>query len=177
MKNIILLVTMLFTLSSFSQDSRYSNLRMDRMELPCYVIANDSDTIGVLFSIPDVQKIDRNLEVLEYLEKKSTKIDTTMFYYVSLVGDLELKNTLLKSKIMNMISQDRIKDDMMIDLKSQIQILESQKSGLEKVNQINESIIGIKNKEIKKQKTLKGLFALAGVVAVIVTVVILGPTP
>lgn len=158
-------------MSSFSQV--YENIRMDREDLPCYLVANESDTLGILFSIPDVQVMDKNLELLEYLEKRSSKIDTTVYYYISLVGDLELKNNLLKDKLVTTLSKDNIKDDIINGLKSQISSLNIEKIGTDTIITNNESIIKSKDKEIKKQKILKKLFAGAGVIAVAVTIIIL----
>jgi hypothetical protein len=98
MRNILIILFSIFCLSSFGQ---YENIRIDRPELPAYLIANESDTIGIVFTILDVQKIDKNLELLEYMEKVNAKIDTSQYYYISLVGDLEMKVELQKNKIIN----------------------------------------------------------------------------
>ncbi len=171
MKNILLIFMVMLSMSSFSQV--YENIRMDREDLPCYLVANGSDTLGILFSVPDVQVMDKNLELLEYLEKRSSKIDTTIYYYISLVGDLELKNNLLKDKLVTTLSKDMAKDDIINGLKSQISSLNTEKIGTDTIITNNESIIKSKDKEIKKQKILKSFFAGAGVIAVAVTIIIL----
>lgn len=165
LRNIVLLVGMILSLGAFSQD--YKNIRLDRPELPAYLIANESDTIGIVFTILDVQKIDKSLELLEYMEEINTKIDTTQYYYISLIGDLELKVDLQRHKILNLISQGAIKDRMIEDLKSQIKLSDEKSKNLQEVSDNKDLIIKEKDDEIGKQKTLKFIYGILGVIGII----------
>lgn len=157
-------------LGVFGQE--YQNLRLDRPELPAYLIANQNDTIGIVFTILDVQKIDKNLELLEYMEKVNTKIDTTQYYYVSLIGDLELKVELQKNKILNLVSQGLIKDKMIDDLKSQIKLSDEKAKNLQDESDNKDVIIREKDDEIGKQKTLKFIFGTLGVIGMVLIAIL-----
>jgi hypothetical protein len=170
LRSIGLILGIFLGLMVFSQD--YKNLRLDRPDLPAYLIANETDTIGIVFTILDVQKIDKNLELLEYMEKLTSKIDTTQYYYISLVGDLELKVELQKNKILNLISQGVIKDKMIEDLKSQIKLSSEKSKNLEEVVDNKDKIIKEKDEEIGKQKTLKYVFGILGVIGIILVSVL-----
>jgi hypothetical protein len=170
LRSIGLILGIFLGLMVFSQD--YKNLRLDRPDLPAYLIANETDTIGIVFTILDVQKIDKNLELLEYMEKLTSKIDTTQYYYISLVGDLELKVELQKNKILNLISQGIVKDKMIEDLKSQIKLSSEKSKNLEEVVDNKDKIIKEKDEEIGKQKTLKYVFGILGVIGIILVSVL-----
>ena len=119
MRFLILIFIFIKSTILFGQ-SKYENIRLSRDNFPSYVIANESDTLGIIFTISDVQKIDNKLELLEYLEGRTNKLDTTLYYYVSLSEDLELKNELLKSKVVDLTSKISTKDSTISDLKSRI---------------------------------------------------------
>jgi hypothetical protein len=174
MRYLILIVALINSLFTMGQSigKKYDNIRLDRPTLPAYVIANESDTIAIAFTISDVQKIDKNLELLEYLEDRSGKIDTTLYYYVSLVGDLEIKVDLLKTKVLNLSSQSVIKDSMISDLKSQIGDYQIKDSNNKGIIENQKEIIDMKDHEVKKQKFLKKLYAGIGIVAVTVIVIV-----
>ena len=168
-RNMLVILFSILFLSSFGQ---YENIRIDRPELPAYLIANESDTIGIVFTILDVQKIDKNLELLEYMEKVNSKIDTSQYYYISLVGDLEMKVELQKNKIINLVSQSLIKDRMIDDLKSQLKLSDEKSKNLQDVSDNKDSIIGEKDKEIGKQKTLKFIYGTLGVIGMVLIAIL-----
>lgn len=170
MRYLFSLVLFIYSIFSVAQET-YKNIRLDRKTLPSYIIANLNDTIGIAFTISDVQKIDKSLEVLEYLENRSSKIDTTLYYYISLVGDLELKIDLQKTKIENISSQMVISTGMIEDLKSQISTLKESEKKSDEIISNKDKIITTQKDEIKKQKFLKSLFlTIAGVVIITLTV-------
>ncbi len=170
MRYLFSLVLFIYSIFSVAQET-YENIRLDRKTLPSYIIANLNDTIGIAFTISDVQKIDKSLEVLEYLENRSSKIDTTLYYYISLVGDLELKNDLQKTKIENISSQMVISTGMIEDLKSQISTLKESEKKSDEIISNKDKIITTQKDEIKKQKFLKSLFlTIGGVVIITLTV-------
>lgn len=171
MRYLFSLVLFIYSIFSVAQET-YKNIRLDRKTLPSYIIANLNDTIGIAFTISDVQKIDKSLEVLEYLENRSSKIDTTLYYYISLVGDLELKIDLQKTKIENISSQMVISTGMIEDLKSQISTLKESEKKSDEIISNKDKIITTQKDEIKKQKFLKSLFLTIGG-AVIITLTVL----
>lgn len=173
MKYILSLILAISSLFSIGQvGKKYDNIRLDRSLLPAYILANENDTIGIAFSIYDVQKIDKSLQVLEYLETRSTKIDTTLFYYISLVGDLDIKIGLLNTKVSDLQSDGIIKDSMIKDLQERLSILIETNMKNEKISKNKDIIIENQKKDIKKQKFLKTLYLGIGTTIVIILTVL-----
>ncbi len=166
MRILIFYILFLLSASAFSQ-----NLKLDREGTPAYVIANQTDTLGILFSVNDVQKIDHNLEVLEYLEKLSKEVDTTQFYYVSLIEQLEEKVEIQKYRIINLTSESFKQSELVFKLKKDItlanKIIDNRDEEIN--NQLE--IIEQKDKEIKKQKTIKTIAIIGGITLTILALV------
>lgn len=151
----------------YSQDK----VRLDRDEIPAYVIKNETDTLGIIFSIENVQKIDKNLELLEYIEKLNSQVDTVQYYYLSLINDLGQKIELQKYKIINLTSENFKKDEIIKKLKKDIELSdkvnENKNSEIDNLN----DIISEQNKEINKQKTLKTIAIIGGVMLSLLTII------
>lgn len=126
-----------------------SQIRLDRDTLPALVISK-TDTIGIVFSIEAVEKIDRNLEVLHYTELLVNKMDENEFQYITLVNDLKNQNTLFKYKILNLMDENNKMENMNLNLKEELRLSEEETS-------INYQIIDNKDNEIKALKTRKGV--------------------
>ena len=151
--------------------SVFGQFRIDRNELPAYVITNDNDTIGIVFSIEDVQKIDKSLQLLESVEKLNINLDSTKFYYVSLVDNMDQKIFLQKTKIINLTTQILDRDNIINNLKLTIAKNDTiiLNNGIVMDNM--DTMIEQRDKEIKKQKRLKGLAILSGAVVVLLLIV------
>lgn len=162
------LLTIFLFLTSFVHSQ---NLRLDRDDIPAYVIKNESDTIGIVFSVESVQKIDKDLELLEYFEKLSSQVDTTQYYYVSLVEDLSEKIELQKYKIINLTSENFKKDDMIKKLKKDIALSDTTIINKNKeIGNLNGIIIE-KDGEIQKQRNWKIGTMIGGSVLLILVLI------
>jgi len=168
MRNILSILFLFLVSFGYSQ-----NIRLDRNEIPAYVIKNQSDTLGIIFSIENVQKIDKDLELLEYIEKLNSQVDTAQYYYVSLINDLSEKVELQKYKILNLTSETFKKDELIKKLK--IDIALSDTTIVNKDTEINNlnTIIIEKDEEIQKQKNLK-IGAIVGGSILVLLVLIFG---
>lgn len=162
------LLTIFLFLTSFVQGQ---NLRLDRDDIPAYVIKNESDTIGIIFSVENVQKIDKDLELLEYFEKLSSQVDTTQYYYVSLVEDLSEKIELQKYKIINLVTENFKKDELVKKLRQDLSLSDSTIVNKDKeINNLNDIIIE-KDEEIQKQRNWKIGTMIGGSVLLILVLI------
>jgi hypothetical protein len=168
MRNILSILFLFLVSFGYSQ-----NIRLDRNEIPAYVIKNQSDTLGIIFSIENVQKIDKDLELLEYIEKLNSQVDTAQYYYVSLINDLSEKVELQKYKILNLTSETFKKDELIKKLKIDIALSDTTivNKNIE-INNLN-TIIVEKDEEIQKQKNLK-IGAIIGGSILVLLVLIFG---
>jgi hypothetical protein len=168
MRNILSILFLLLVSFGYCQ-----NIRLDRDELPAYVIKNQSDTLGIIFSVENVQKIDKDLELLEYIEKLNSQVDTVQYYYVSLINDLNEKVELQKYKIINLTSETFKKDELIKKLRKEIVLSDTTivNKNIE-INNLN-TIIVEKDEEIQKQKNLK-IGAIVGGSILVLLVLIFG---
>ena len=162
------LLTIFLFLTSFVHSQ---NLRLDRDDIPAYVIKNESDTIGIVFSVESVQKIDKDLELLEYFEKLSSQVDTTQYYYISLIEDLGEKIELQKYKIINLVTENFKKDELIKKLRQDLSLSDTTIVNKDReINNLNKIIIE-KDEEIQKQKGLrKGITILGSVIIVLILI-------
>jgi hypothetical protein len=114
MKSLLLTLGLILTVMlGFSQTS------FVKSDLPQYYVQN-SDTIGILLTIEQVQKLDNNTELLGLFEKLSIKCDSLDTYYVGVINNMNDKITILNYKVTKQDEAMKKQDDMVKDLKSQV---------------------------------------------------------
>lgn len=123
---------------------------------PQYYVVN-GDTIGAIFTIEQMQKIDNDLELLSLLEKKGINCDSLIKSYIVVIDDYGKQVAILES---TNASLEKISSDqklMILNLKEQIS---NYKKDLELANaQLNakDEIIVNKDKQIKHMKIKQAL--------------------
>lgn len=110
MKKIILtIIASLICLIGFSQDST----SRDSLKFPSWFVV-EGDTMGIIFSLQQAQKIDNDLEMKTLLEKKGYACDSTLSKFIKLVDDKTafISSLDLKIKSLEDLSKDK---DLAID--------------------------------------------------------------
>jgi hypothetical protein len=114
MKRLLLILGLILTVAlGFSQTS------FVKSDLPQYYVQN-GDTIGILMTIEQVQKLDNNSELLGLFEKLSIKCDSLDTYYVGVINNMNDKITILNFKVRKQDEAMKKQDDMVNDLKTQV---------------------------------------------------------
>jgi len=114
MKSLLLTLGLILTVMlGFSQTS------FVKADLPQYYVQN-GDTIGILLTIEQVQKLDNNTELLGLFEKLSIKCDSLDTYYVGVINSMNDKITILNYKVTKQDEAMKKQDDMVKDLKLQV---------------------------------------------------------
>jgi hypothetical protein len=83
--------------------------------LPKYHIVN-GDTIGIILSTEQVQKLDNNTELMYIYERMILDAQTLDFYYIEVIKDMSQKIDLLSLKILNsdsIINQQELAIDIL----------------------------------------------------------------
>lgn len=167
----------LFTILSINL---YSQIHVDTFdvnkELPDWFI-HKGDTVGLVFSIEQVQKMDSDLELLSWLEKKGFTCDSTIAAYIKVIDEYGKQVTIFKAQVFELENKISDKDSQILNLKKQIDNHKEEKnlykSEIEKLNEIIQN----DNKRIrnlKKQRNLSiGGGALLTTVAALITYFIL----
>jgi len=169
MKNIFLVLLLnFFILTTFGQTI------FQKEDLPQYYIQN-GDTIGILLTVEQVQKLDNNTELLTLFEKLSIKCDSLDAYYVKVINNMNDKIGLLDVKIGNITEQNKKQDDIITKLKEQILIKESQLGLCEKQRSNDSTIIKDLKKDLRKSKfkNILGWSAMGVLSTIIITLGIL----
>lgn len=114
MKRLLLTLSLILTfVLGFSQTS------FVKSDLPQYFVQN-GDTIGILLTIEQVQKLDNNSELLGLFEKLSIKCDSLDTYYVGVINKMNDKITILNLKVTKQDEAMKKQDDMVKDLKAKV---------------------------------------------------------
>ena len=114
MKNIILTLSLLLSfMLGFSQTS------FVKQDLPQYFVQN-GDTIGILLTVDQVQKLDNNSELLGLFEKLSIKCDSLDTYYIGVINIMNDKIAILNLKISKQDEAMEKQDDIIKDVKAQL---------------------------------------------------------
>jgi peptidoglycan hydrolase CwlO-like protein len=144
---------------------------LPKQELPTWFIHN-GDTVGLIFSIQQVQKIDSDLELLSWLEKKGFTCDSTIAAYIKVIDEYGKQVTILKTNISELSKQIIDKDSQITNLKKQadnykkeLDLANNQISNYETV--VSNNNIRITNLKIQRNLSIGGgVFLTAAAVAI-----------
>lgn len=140
-------------------------------ELPRYLIEN-GDTIGVIISVEQAQKLDNNSELLELFKKLRIDCDNLDTHYVQVINSLNEQVALLKVNVSELEGQSS-------SLSSWNESLKEQLKNSEKSNKLCNEELENKDQEIKvlkgelRRQKIKKVVSVAGNVALIVVTTIL----
>ena len=140
-------------------------------ELPRYLIEN-GDTIGVIISVEQAQKLDNNSELLELFKKLRIDCDNLDTHYIQVINSLNEQGALLKVNVSELEGQSS-------SLSSWNESLKEQLKNSEKSNKLCNEELENKDQEIKilkgelRRQKIKKVVSVAGNVALIVVTTIL----
>jgi hypothetical protein len=117
MKSLLLLILSFFSVVGYSNSI---DSIIDVKNLPQYLIWG-GDTIGVVLTIEQLQKLDNQTDLVNLLEVMSVKCDDVNSKYVMVINKLEQKIAIQEIKIENLEDQNIIRDDVILNLKKQVQ--------------------------------------------------------
>jgi predicted RNase H-like nuclease (RuvC/YqgF family) len=145
MKTILLsLLILIIPTLSFSQNR----------DLPQYFIEG-GDTIGILLSIEQVQKLDNNSELLDLFKQLQIDCDNIETSYAGVINKCNEKIALLELNLSDFRNQSIEKDDLISNLKTQLSNSESNKSLCDvQIVKKNEEISILKS-DLRKEKFKK----------------------
>lgn len=163
MKKILTILIILTSIISFSQSN----------ETPRYLIEN-GDTVGIVLSVEQVQNLDNKVELLYLFEKLQMNCDSVNSYYIEVINRSDEKIGLLEAKISDLISQGNVKDNLIVNLRTQVSKLEedSELCNTQILNKDKEIKLlkeDLRKEKIKKWLSTSGNIAL-GIIAVILII-------
>lgn len=90
------------------------------MQFPQYYIKG-TDTLGLIISVEQAQKLDNDYDMLELLKKYKVSVEKMEEAYIVVVNNLQEEITTLKLKITTLEGIIKIKDSQIDNLKEQIE--------------------------------------------------------
>jgi hypothetical protein len=152
----LLLITLLISLSAFSQVVDIKPNDSLIKSLPAYYIQNN-DTLGVIISIDQAQKIDNDIELLHLFENMKVSCDSVVSHYVVVVNQYEKKVAIVEAKFNK--SDSTVKDQKVIigNLNKKIDNYEHDLKLAKDQMDMKDKIILNNEKMINKLQLVKGV--------------------
>lgn len=142
-KTFLALLLTFFTITLFGQ--------INKQDLPQYFIQN-GDTLGIILTVEQVQKLDNDVELLNMFELLSIKCDSLDKHYVKVINDLNDVIVLKDVSITNLTKQTKTFTNQVEKLKSAVDIKESQLKLCEEQRVNDSTAIASLKKDLKKAK-------------------------
>jgi len=142
-KTFLALLLTFFTITLFGQ--------INKQDLPQYFIQN-GDTLGIILTVEQVQKLDNDVELLNMFELLSIKCDSLDKHYVKVINDLNDVIVLKDVSITNLTKQTKTFTSEVEKLKSAVAIKESQLKLCEEQRVNDSTAIALLKKDLRKAK-------------------------
>jgi len=162
MKKILILI--IFLLISLLIQAQSDNL-------PRYYIEGN-DTLGIVMSIEQCQKLDHNMELLELYRKMSIDCDNVEKSYIVVVNKLGEKIALLEIDIKNLKQQNNLQIDKITNLQEQIEEYKNKDQLSQQELANDQDIIKGLKADLRKQK-FKTVLGFGGTVLTTIGFVVL----
>ena len=152
MKKIILLISILISFISVKSQ-----------QYPSFYRSPHGDTLGIVFSIDQAQKIDNDYDLLNLYKQSNYKYEKLDSAYIIVVNGLNQQVAALRVKISTLEGINTLKDSAISNLKEQISKYKLDLSLADKQSIDKDLIINNYKKENRKLKTQKFLgFTIGG---------------
>ena len=154
-KILLLLLAVLLSLSAFSQTYSLGSIDTTNTSIPKYLLSttnNKQDTVGVVITIKQAQKINTDLEILSLYKGLYSDCDTTVDYLTKTVADYKFANIEANKVINASDSALKIRNLQIENLKQQLIINEDKLAIKDSVIAAKDDIIALDKKDIKKFK-------------------------
>lgn len=145
-----ILFTTLFWLCFFVGHSQ-----INKEDLPQYLISN-GDTIGIVLSIEQVQKLDNDVELLNLFKTLSIKCDSLDKHYIKVINQMNDVIAIQEVKINNLSTQNETLNREVNNLKQAV-FIKSEQLRICEIQRNNDSLIISKLKKDLRKSKLKNL--------------------
>ncbi len=159
MKNILLILSILFCFTTFSQT--YPRIEKD-----------STGRKFVIMTYEQAQKVDNTFELLNLLEKAGTECDSLTLSYVKVIDNLEKQVVLLEGDIKLYKDQIKDKDNQISNLNQRILNCEKDTKFANDQIGIRDSQIVLLNNEVSTLKTKRNIAYGAGIGGIILGILV-----
>jgi predicted RNase H-like nuclease (RuvC/YqgF family) len=143
MKSILtFILSCLLTISVFGQSN-------DSTSYPKYYVVN-GDTLGVILTVEQLQKIDNDLEIKNLLEKSLIDCDSLSSQYIVVVSKLENRVTILEVKNSELMNATQQQDQIIKQLNLKVSNYEKDLNLCDEQSKKKDTIISNQKSTINK---------------------------
>lgn len=162
MKKILLFIALIISCISLKAQTT--------QQTPYYLVKN-GDTVGVVISITQAQKIDNDLQLLSLLQDARVKESTLDSAYVSVIDNYGKEVAELNVKISAMQDIDTTKDSQINNLKQQIIQYQEYKKLADEQYLKQDTLITNYKKQVTKLKIQKDVGLAAGALGILLFII------
>ncbi len=157
-----ILILLLFSLSGYTQT--YNVVAIDsNKNIPRYLVDSAKDTVGIVLTMEQAQKVDNDLDLLNLYRKVRTNCDSAVNFLVQVVDDYKKLNILAQKTFREYDTSIKDLKLQINNLNKQVAIKEEQIILKDSVIKDENTIISINKSEIKHLKKQKvGLLITIG---------------
>lgn len=141
-------------------------------ELPRYLIER-GDTIGVIISIEQAQKLDNNSELLELFKKLRIDCDNLDTHYIQVINALNEQVALLKVNISELEGENSSLTSWNTSLKEQLRNSEKSNRLCNEELENKDQEIKILKSEVRRQKIRKVVSVVGNAALIVVTTILI----
>ena len=141
-------------------------------ELPRYLIEG-GDTIGVIISIEQAQKLDNNSELLELFKKLRIDCDNLDTHYIQVINALNEQVALLKVNISELEGENSSLTSWNSSLKEQLRNSEKSNRLCNEELENKDQEIKILKSEVRRQKIRKVVSVVGNAALIVVTTILI----
>jgi len=142
-------------------------------EYPKYSTDSSGNKKYILFTIEEAQQIDNDEQLLKLYRIVHKSADSLVDAYIAVVNNADSVIALLQLKTKELDNVRSSQNSLIMNLQAQIADYKKNVEDADKQLKLKDEVIGIKDKQIKKQKRLKLLGFGVGAVGIIVAVIAL----
>lgn len=147
------------------------NLKAQVSNLPKYYVV-DKDTVGIILTVEQVQKLDNDVELLELFKKLQLDCENVTTHYIKIINGLEEKVVFMEVSIKDLNNKSKEQDDLINNLKKQVSNNEKDKALCDSILKNKDEEVKTLRTEIVKQNIKKGA-SLIGNVVLFITLIVL----
>lgn len=127
----------------------------DTSSYPKYYIDNKGDTLGVIITIHQAQKLDNDEDILNLFKSMNLNVDSANASCIEVVDGLNKQIFLLNTEVADLKSQLNLKSQMISNLTLQTTVLQKDDSLCGDQSKLKDQEISIQKKQITKLKFQK----------------------
>ena len=162
------LFTLLFSLSFIFTSAQYKLGYIDTsVKTPKYLLTQTGDTVGVVITYKQAQKIDNDLELLQLYKLTNTDCDSIVNNLNETILSYKQTTSLYDKKIKTLDTMLSINKIELFDVNKQLELCNDKSNLKDSIIKDKDIIIKLDKKDIRKYKIERNVIAITSIAALL----------